>query len=1777
MNQPNSSKKRSSSSEMETSASSPDPRSASEKRKDPHFSREKERFERKRKEKWAAKRRELSIPELVFDEELPVSSRREEIKKAIRENQIVVLCGETGSGKSTQLPKICLELGFGVRKLIGHTQPRRIAAISIANRLAQEISMGRQKPLPAPEKNTPTQDADKNAPAPVSKEHSVSENSASEKKPLTLIPPEKLVGYKIRFTDHTSPETCIKLMTDGILLAETQSDRFLNQYEVLIIDEAHERSLNIDFLIGILRRLADKRPDLKIILTSATIDAARFAAHFETETRRVPILTIEGRTYPVDVLYQPIFEEDEDDDEDGNGNGRGRSERKKEASVRIIHDGDVHQAVIRAAETLAKKGPGDMLVFMPTERDIHELVKLFQGESQRQRLSLFRNENVDVLPLYARLPADAQQKIFNPVSKKRRIVIATNVAESSVTVPRIRYVIDSGTARISRYSARSKTQRLPIEPISRASADQRKGRCGRIGPGVCIRLYSEEDYLSREEYTQPEIQRTNLASVILQTKLLRLGRIESFPFIDMPKIASIRDGYRTLFELKALTKASADGELTPLGQKLAKLPVDPRIGRMVLEALEMAKEAHAGASVPGSGRGETGPLPPQREKKRGRTEKKGTEKKEKERLQVDPLREILVIASALTIRDPRERPVEKQGEADAAHVQFMDPRSDFLSFLEIWDFYSRMKDKLSRSQLIKACRQNFLSWNRMREWQDVCHQLHEMVQDLMKEAQLPKTLLFEDETFLALGAIPNEKPEQTAARYDAIHRVLLSGLLSNIGQKTPLPQEYAVGGGGKCVLWPGSGLLKLTGGECPEKGGNAKNAAGSTSSSAGISKKHHSEADEIHRPKAGHRLWGRNLDAYGRILENGTEDRTLEDPESTADGSRNEVAETAETAPRKKSLPAWVMAAEMVETSKRFLRTNAVIDPEWIEPLAGHLVTKTHSEPHWSKQNNQVMVYEKVTLSGLVIVPRRRVPYSAIDPEKAREMFTQLGLVEGNWQSRADFYSWNRELWFELEQVQAKLRRFDYLPGLWKLYEFYDQRIPKTVSDSASLEKWLRKADTETLKSLEMKEEDLVSESADASLAERFPDSFSGEFTYTSSPVAMKKPPKAGTSRAFLTDLDASSGDSTSGDSTSGDSTSGDSTSFSAKTAQESGTPDVPMREIRLFGQVIQPAKPKVQSARSKVQPAKPQPQPQPQPQTQTQTQNSDPGALAVRSESPAAEKPREKETVKAPQSSGKMESRSSTASCMTSSYRFPLEYRFEPGGETDGVTLHATLETVHQLQESALEWGIPGLLEERVAYLIKSLPKELRRKLIPAPDTARAVCARIPFGVGNLRTVLAGEFTRIAGEYIREKDLDFGNIPEALQINIRVSDSQGNILVQSRSLREVLLHVGEQASEKFALVEDSRWTRSGLTSWNFGELPVQVQIESTLLDASSRAGRISAFPMLIDEGKTVGIRLSTSQFQAELNTRRAVMRLFRYSANQELTRQALWMPHFHEMKMQADYFIKTTKTPFADTICDLVAQTALDPSGFPALADMPSLLNRVPRDLQEYERIVKLAKGRISIVVQELPEPLAQLWKAYHAAIRALNGICAQNSRRHAVNDLASQLKIGTVQVKSFGNLRKNAAQTESVSSTKEDGAKEALPSRVALYEPFQPIVDDLDAQIRRLTPPDFLLRTSWKYVKHFARYFRGIEARIQALSGTNSGTRIALTRGMEQIRELEHFQSEYERLRKDFDLRGMESEELEEFRWAIEEYRISLFAQKLGTAMSVSAKRLEKMLDAF
>ena len=688
---------------------------------------------------------------IVFPKSLPVSQRKAEIEKLLSEHQVIVVAGETGSGKTTQLPKMCLELGFGNLGTIGHTQPRRIAARSVAARIAEELQ---------------TELGD-------------------------------LVGYKVRFNDQISDNTQIKLMTDGILLAEIQTDRFLNQYSCLIIDEAHERSLNNDFILGYLKQLLPRRPDLKVIITSATIDVERFSKHFNN----APIIEVSGRTYPVEVRYRPVAEED---------------------------DQDQLQGILNAVDELQAEGRGDILIFMNGEREIRDTAEALQKQNLK---------HTEILPLFARLSAQEQNKIFHP-SGLNRIVLATNVAETSLTVPGIKYVIDPGTARISRYSYRTKVQRLPIEPISQASANQRKGRCGRVSEGICIRLYSEEDFNNRPEFTDPEILRTNLASVILQMTALGLDDIEAFPFVDAPDKRHIQDGVKLLEELGTFetvqTKSGEKRRLTTIGRQLAQLPVDPRLAKMLLSAVNFGS-----------------------------------------------IYEVMIIVSALSIQDPRERPTEKQQASDEKHRRFADKKSDFLAFLNLWNYVQEQQKELTKNQFRRQCQKDFLNYLRIREWQDIYQQIRLAV----REMGLP---------------INSEKAE-----YQQIHTALLSGLLSHIGLKEAEKQQYLGARNAHFAIFPNSVLFKKQ--------------------------------------------------------------------------------------------PKWVMAAELVETSKLWGRMVAEIEPEWIEPLAGHLTKKSYSEPRWSKSRGAVIADEKVSLYGVPIVAARPVNYGAIDPTVSREIFIQSALVEGDW------------------------------------------------------------------------------------------------------------------------------------------------------------------------------------------------------------------------------------------------------------------------------------------------------------------------------------------------------------------------------------------------------------------------------------------------------------------------------------------------------------------------------------------------------------------------------------------------------------------------------------------------------------------------------------------------------------------------------------------------------------------------------------------------------------
>ena len=832
-------------------------------------------------EKFQSRLKALPKPEYELD--LPVTARKDEIKTAIEKHQVVIVCGETGSGKTTQLPKICLELGRGVSGLIGHTQPRRIAARSVASRIAQEL-----------------------------------------KSPLG-----EVVGYKVRFNDKLSEASYVKLMTDGILLAETQGDHFLNAYDTIIIDEAHERSLNIDFLLGYLKQLLPKRPDLKVIVTSATIDADRFSKHFDG----APVIEVSGRTYPVEIRYRPLgkagyvsqtVEEDVGEDDDNLFGIK----RKGKTEARWLEEDDaeeaIEEAILDAADDLLRQGDGDILVFLPGEREIRDVaehLRKYQGRSAKLR-------HIEVLPLFARLSIEDQQKIFRP-SGTRRVVLATNVAETSLTVPGIKYVIDAGLARINRYSARAKVEQLQIEKISQAAAKQRAGRCGRVSNGICVRLYDEQDFNGRPAFTDPEILRSSLASVILRMAALRLGDISEFPFIEAPSSRLIADGYLLLQELGAV---DANREITELGKQLAKLPLDPRVGRVILEA-----------------------------KKEG------------------VLREILIIASALSIQDPRERPMEKREAADQAHAKFAHERSDFLSFLKLWNFYDEaLKNKKSNKELLTKCHQNFLSFLRLKEWRE----LHGQIREIAEELDLK----------------PNAEEVDLEKSYDAIHRALLSGLLGNIGFKDGEADSYLGGRGIRFTIAPGSAL--------------------------------------------------------------------------------------------KKSRPKWVMASELVETSKLYARCVASINPDWIEPLARSLTQSSYSDPRWDRKLAQVSAWERVSLYGLTVIPKRRVHYGPINPQESREIFIREALANMEFDTRAPFFEANRHLIAQIEELEHKARRQDVLVDEHTLFTFYDQIIPQGIVNGASFEHWRKEAEAGVPRLLYLTKDALMRHGAAGVTEAQFPESF---------------------------------------------------------------------------------------------------------------------------------------------------------------------------------------------------------------------------------------------------------------------------------------------------------------------------------------------------------------------------------------------------------------------------------------------------------------------------------------------------------------------------------------------------------------------------------------------------------------------------------------------------------------------------------------------------------------
>ena len=1200
----------------------------------PQFSRAVQQFQSNLENSTATRQRRLNgRPQITLDEKLPIAMRHEEIATAIQQHQVVILCGETGSGKSTQLPLICLQIGRGVDGLIGHTQPRRIAARSVANRIADEL-------------NSKVGDA---------------------------------VGFKVRFTDTTSPQTYIKLMTDGILLAESQNDRFFDQYDTLIIDEAHERSLNIDFLLGRLKQLLPKRPDLKVIITSATIDAARFAEHFGTAGRPAPVIEVSGRTYPVEVRYRPLaddgmFDEDGEDDEDDDddelpltpgpsprstgarGVSRAGRDSKSQRPTRRSEP-DVQRSILNAVDELSELDQGDILIFMPTERDILETAKSLRGRLLPERN---KGRTTEVLPLYARLSDKDQQRIFE-THTHRRIVISTNVAESSLTVPGIRYVIDAGTARISRYSARSRMQRLPVEAISQASANQRAGRCGRLGPGVCIRLYSEEDFKAREPFTSPEIQRTDLAAVILQTKALKLGPIEQFPFLEPPKTGSINDGYRTLFELGALDDRN---ELTPIGEKLARLPVDPRVGRILLAAHDE-----------------------------------------------NCLTEILIIASALELQDPRDRPVEHQQAADQAHAQFKHEDSDFLSYLKLWDFYYHLSQTLTRSKLRKACQQNFLSYNRLREWTDIHHQLSQLIQEA--------------------GYKRHQRRDEAAS----IHRALLTGFIGGIALLAD-NGEYLAAGNQRVQLWPGSGL--------------------------------------------------------------------------------------------KQQKPKWLVAAELVETASRYLRTAARINPEWIEPLAGHLIKRTYNDPEWDPQNGSTMAFEKVTLFGLPIVPRRRVNYSRIEPALCRQMMIEQGLVAGNWELDLPFFKHNKALIEEIESLQIRTRRSDLLVDDDVRCDFYEKRIPPDVSDGHHLRRWLKSIERKQPKLLHMTRDDLRREGARDVANNEFPDRIAVEHM------------------------------------------------------------------------------------------------------------------------------------------------------------NLPLEYHLEPGAPEDGITLMVPKEALNQVKQTRLGWLVPGLLEEKVVALIKSLPKETRRLLVPANDTAKAVVAKLKFGDGDFEEEVARLLSELGREPVRAQDFDLERLPNHLRMNVKVIDDKGQSLAAGRNLIDLHKQMGGVAAASFTQAGSQQWTRDKLTDWNFGDLPAQVNV---------RRGDVQliGYPSLIDRGDSVSMRLIDTPMKAALETRAGIRRLAVLVLRKPVKYQLDHLPDLNNWSLWGAAL--GCVGTFQHDLGDLIVDRAFFPERTP-----------YPRTSAEFNARLNQARGNLGEAVQDIIQILRPFFVNY-AEVRATLNASKHPSMAYAVADIQAQL----------------------------------------------------------------------------------------------------------------------------------------------------------------------------
>ncbi len=1305
----------------------------------------------------------MSEPLISYPPELPVSAARDEIARAIENHQVVIVAGATGSGKTTQLPKICLDLG---RERIAHTQPRRIAARTIAERIAEELQ----------------------------------------------VPLGQAVGYKVRFTDKVSPDTRIAVMTDGILLNEIHRDRLLRRYDTIIIDEAHERSLNVDFLIGYLTRILPRRPDLKVIVTSATIDPESFARHFaDADGVPAPIIEVSGRTHPVEIRYRPSTGSGTDSTGSGTEGGP-----------------DDVDGIVGALRELDREPRGDVLVFLPGEAEIRDAMDAVRGMYAKDAAP------TEVLPLYGRLSSAEQHRVFEPsrvAGVRRRVILSTNVAETSLTVPGIRYVIDTGTARISRYSNRTKIQQLPIEAISQASAQQRSGRAGRTAPGIAIRLYGEDDFITRPEYTEPEILRTSLAAVILQMLTLGFGDIASFPFLTPPDSRGVKAAFDLLVELGAVDPStgsgtgktsSGTGKLTDLGREIARLPIDPRFARMLVEA---------------------------------------------KRSGVQP--DVLAIVAGLSIPDVRERPEDRREAADRMHARFTDPTSDFLTLLNLWNHLREKQAELGSSAFRRLCRSEYLNYVRVREWADVHRQLSQLV-----------------------GARRNDAPH-AAADPDAIHKAILSGLLSHIGilderssgkndPKRPPPAQYLGARGARFAIFPGSGL--------------------------------------------------------------------------------------------KKKRPAAVMAAELVETSRLFARTVAAIDPAWAESIAGDLVKRSLSEPHWSKTAGAASVYEKITLFGVEIIPRRRVQLARFDRPFARELFVRHALVEGDWDAaRLDkrltaFERRNLELRRRLEKIEERERRRDILVGDEAVYAFYDARLPRDVFDARSFETWWRDASARTPRLLDMTEADLAGD-----------------------------------------------------------------------------------------------------------------------------------GSLSL--------------------SKGQSDERDFPARWRQGDQVLSLAYRFEPGAPDDGVTVVVPLALLAQLRPAGFDWQVPGMRDELIAALIRSLPKAIRRHVVPAADWAAKLATEIagdgpeshegmpPLG---LREALAARIRRVANQSVAAGDFDLERVPPHLLVSFRAVDERGRAIGSDRDLtvlqatlanksraavsrslstpKSGVRPAGPDASARVAratptTASASFTPQSGLTDWTFGELP-------DVVDTRVAGGVVRGYPAVVDEGTSVSLRIEATPEAAARLTHAGVRRLL--------------------------------------------------------LLGVPSPASYVLEHLTAAEKLVLAAS----------PYPSAKAL-IEDARVAVADSVLADGGVRTRADFERARDALSTVMV---DELFQTVALTARILTLARE-VERAVRGQNSLT--LLGALNDVKGQLAGLVYPGFISRTGTARLAQLPRYLQGALDRVTALAD-NPG------RDRQRMSEFERAAALYA------DAGGTTPPDaaLSHARWLLEEYRVSLFAQRLGTAESVSLQRIQKAL---